>query len=149
MLLLSSALLPLLSHAATLSITSSSAEIDGDKQQAIHRGDVVLKQDDKELKADSVTLHRDKSGRIHKIEAKGAPATYSGTLSQNPSSIRGQASTILYYPGDDKLVLEGDAKLIQGEDRFEGPELTYEITKKRIASTPANNGRTTIVLQTR
>lgn len=131
-----------------LTIQSDSATFDVASKTAIHRGSVVLSQENRTLFADELKIFQSK-GKLAFIEAFGSPARYEGIL-KNPSiRVLGQANHIHYNASEDLLILEGNARLVHGQDTFEGPHIEYNIFKQSIRSLPNEAQQTIITLQPR
>ncbi len=132
-----------------IQIQADHAEIDALAGIAIHRGQVVLSQADRQLTADEITVLRSPEGKIIQITATGRPVRYQGALRHGRPSVQGEADCVLYFPQEPRLVLEGHARLSQEQDLFTGPRLEYQPLQKRISSTLNADGRTTLILQPR
>jgi lipopolysaccharide export system protein LptA len=119
-----------------------------DKAQTHYHGHVQIIQGTTQLLADDVTTQNDQKG-LQNITAIGKPAQITTQLDNNKQHLLAQADTILYYPQQGKVILQGHALLKQNKDSFESPRIEYDIQGQHLYSPPSSNGRTTITIQTR
>ncbi len=123
---------------SAIEIQSDAASVQQLTRQAVHEGNVVMKQGDNTLYADKLIIQKDEKGALSEITAIGKPATFKGTIFAS-------AKTIHYYPAKQLILLEGDATLIHQQDKFHGPTLSYQIDKQVVFATKSNQERPTII----
>ncbi|MEJ2756641.1 MAG: LptA/OstA family protein, partial [Gammaproteobacteria bacterium] len=78
----------------------------------------------------------------------GKPATYTQIMSSDKPRIDAQAQKIIYLPNIERLRLEGEAKITQSGNIFEGQLIEYDIEKQVLmasgnttpSGSPDNNG---------
>lgn len=136
--------------------SQSAIQIESDKayyqprlHQAIHEGNVVMKQDSQILKADKLIIERNKVGKLSQLTATGHPATFSGQLEAHKTPVYASANTIHYFPDKQLLMLEGNATLMHEQDKFKGPVLSYQIDKQVVNASKQSNERPTLFIQPR
>lgn len=135
-----------------ITIQSDHLEYDHRTGKVTHSGHVVVKQNNKLLKAQTLFIERDTSsaGGLSKMVAKGTPkqlASFQGKLSETQPLIEGQAQTIIYYPKTQKLVLEGQAFLKKEQDTFTSPSIQFDIASSIVtANKDEHNNRPTLVI---
>lgn len=126
-----------------ISIESNNLELDQQQGLATYIGQVILKQNDKELLADKLIIYKNAQGKIDKILAFGKPAKYTGTNKEEP--VFGEANKITFLTGNQDMILEGQAKLTQKKDSFTAPFITYNFQNKMIRSKSQEGIRPTII----
>lgn len=126
-----------------ISIESNNLELDQQQGLATYLGNVILKQSGKELLADKLVIYKNAQGKIDKVLAYGKPAQYTGTNKEEP--VFGEANKITFLPGNQDMILEGQAKLTQKKDSFTAPFITYNFQNKMIRSKSQEGIRPTII----
>ncbi len=126
-----------------ISIQSDTLELNQEKGLATYLGKVLLTQNGKELRADKIIIYRNTQGKLEKILAFGNPAKYFGTLKNE--HLLGEANKITFLTGAQDMILEGQAKLIQKQDSFTAPYITYNFQNKIIRSKAQEGIRPTII----
>jgi lipopolysaccharide export system protein LptA len=132
---------PKLDPNTPIHIQSDSASFAQISQHAVHQGNVIMKQGDHILHADKLTIQKDPKGKLSVITAVGKPATFSGSLSNDPHPVFATAKIIYYYPEKQLIVLEGAATLDHEKDKFRGPTLSYQLDTQIISAVRKNNGK--------
>ncbi len=126
-----------------VSIESSTLELDQQNGLATYSGNVIVKQNGKELLADKVIMYKNAQGKMDKILAFGKPAKYTGTNKEEP--VFGEANKITFLTSKQDMILEGQAKLTQKKDSFTAPFITYNLQSKMIRSKSQEGIRPTII----
>jgi lipopolysaccharide export system protein LptA len=126
-----------------ISIESNTLELDQKQGQATYLGNVVLKQNGKELIADKMIIFKNAQGKLEKVLAFGKPAKYMSTVKEDP--IFGEANKITFLPAPQDMILENQAKLTQKQDSFSAPYITYNFQTKIIRSKSQEGIRPTII----
>lgn len=89
-----------------------------------YRGNVVLTQGELRVEADEVRVET--AGReVVRMLATGAPAHFQDTPVGQPT-IYADATSVEYRARDGLVILVGDARLRQGEDRVAGHRIEYD-----------------------
>lgn len=118
------------------------------KRGIIHyRGNVVVCQNSSELSAEDIQLFYNRNHRIEKMVAKGKQALYKTLMQNDKDRLVASASSIIYYPRQDKVMLRGNARVRYGLNTFSGNFILYDIKHQRISSKPDEANRTNIVLE--
>lgn len=131
-----------------IEIQSDTALWDQKSQQAIHKGNVIMKQGDKTLKANELVIEKNNDGAVEKLIATGTPATFDGALANsNPTPIKGHAETIFFFPSNERLILKGEAELTQAQNIFKGPEVAFDFASKQISAQSSASSRPTLIYQ--
>jgi lipopolysaccharide export system protein LptA len=128
-----------------ITISSDSAEFDDKKGIATYRQHVTLDQGNRHLRADTLTIERNKSGNIAKITALGNPAHFEIQAHPTRPVIRGHANTIHYFPEEEKILLIDNAELTQQGNIIRGSYLSY-LLKSEVLSSEAQPGKRTQVI---
>jgi lipopolysaccharide export system protein LptA len=152
--MLSIGLWPLLTFALTsdrqhnIVIHADYGSYQHDKAQTHYHGHVQILQGTTQLLADDVTTQNNSNG-LQNITAIGKPAQITTQLDNNNGPLLAQADTIVYFPQQGKVVLQGHALLKQNKDSFQSPHIEYDIQGQHLYSPPSPMGRTTITIQAR
>ena len=128
-----------------LSISAMDAEIDEPNGWARYSGDVELQQGSLFIQCDQLQIFRSNKG-VNKIIAEGKPARYSQDLTDpnNPEasdaeSIKAHADRLIYQLESRSIELQGNAKIQQGENLFEGHSILYQIDNRKIIARSRNS----------
>jgi len=116
-----------------LQIQADTAELDEQKGTAVYRGSVELSQGSLQITAQVLTIYNSEDG-VSKVIAEGSPAKYTQTISSDKDPVHAHALEITYFPAKEKLVLSKNAKLTQGDSRFEGDTIDYDIQKQLLTA---------------
>lgn len=107
-----------------------------------YQGNVELTQGTLHMKADHLVLHRTADTQnIDKVIAKGKRAYYSQILNADEPRTEAYANTIEYQASTRNVYLQGNGELIQGQNRFAGEQLRYDLDTETLH---ADNGQTTL-----
>lgn len=132
-----------MSNKEPISIESNTLELNQQQGIATYLGNVILKQNDKELIADKLVIYKNAQGKTEKVLAFGKPAKYSASTKDDP--LFGEANKITFFMGNQDMILEDQAKLIQKKDSFTAPYITYNFQTKMIRSRAQEGVRPTII----
>jgi len=111
-------------------------------------GHVQITQGSAKLNADRVITHNNSKHKISEAIAYGfqQPAEYWTKLKKDDPLLHAIAKTIHFYPQKSLIILEGDAKVIQGQNTFVGPIAIYNMKNQTVTAPPSKLGRATIVI---
>lgn len=132
---LSCLLLPTAALAQTAAPVSSKAPVhisadhfrfDQKKGVGNYTGNVVVTQDKLIIKGARLDILAPANGPIEKLTMTGTPAHFQDTT-PNGKNINGQAATMVYSPGSQRIVLTGKAQLQQGGNTFRASRITYDL----------------------
>ncbi|WP_416884996.1 lipopolysaccharide transport periplasmic protein LptA [Marinospirillum sp.] len=108
-------------------------------QTATYRGDVEVTQGELKIEASELRLIRGAQGELQQAIAQGqTPLAYMRDLPQlDQPIVEAWAEVIDYHPASETLTLTGRARLIQGEDEFQGHRLVYHLTTQDLQAEQA------------
>lgn len=119
-------------------ISADSAEIDDATGTATYIGDVRLDQGTLRVTAATLIIETEDES-VTRITARGAadgePARYQQLPAENEEPVLANAATIIYRTTEERIEMEGDARLRQDEDRFEGDRIVYDLRARTVAAT--------------
>ncbi len=130
-------------------IHSDRGDFDHKTGNATHHGHVVVNQGKRQLKADTVVIHRNTQGQIDKMEAFGKPAHFHAQLEMEKPPLVGKAEIMQYYPKESKIVLLKNAELKQNEQAVQGPLIRYFLNTRELSSESQAGSRTTLIFQSK
>lgn len=134
-----------LDRSAPISIEADSAVIDEPAGSAIYRGKVLLKQGNMRLQASELTLYV-KDGRAQKAVASGTPVKLEQAATPGSEATQAEARRITFLVTEDRMILETQARLRQGERLFQGAHIDYELTNRRVSASGGGDSRVLLVL---
>lgn len=141
-----------------ISVLADSAEFNPDQGLAIYTGRVEIEQGSLKVNAHQVTVYRQANGEIDKIIAQGQNERVHMQQQPQPEDpiVHAYAMRIEYLAGDQQVLLNRQAQLENGQDRFTGERIRYHLQSKRIQAwgqnpdkakdNPADEGRVKIIL---
>ena len=121
-----------------LTVNADRADIDKKNEVSTYQGNVKINQGSLQISADQLTISHPE-GKITSIIATGLPAHYQYQASLQTKPVIAHAQTITYIIARDKVTLNGDAFLQQGENQFNGQNIIYDIKQDHVQAhgTPA------------
>lgn len=116
----------------------------------IYRGNVVLTQGNLTIHADEATF-RLIDGELDNIIATGNPVKIKDLPQIDEPWIFGEGLTLSYFPKQDLLVLEKNAKVEQKQDVVNANKITYDLNTRTINAerSPADRVHFTIQMDSR
>jgi len=123
----------------SITITADFAELNEGAGTATYQGEVELKQGSLQIFSDRIVVFTDEEQKVRKVVATGTPASFSQKLRTDKPAVVAQANDIEYQPLANKLILSHQAALTQGENRFEGERIEYDI-ERQILNAQGNTG---------
>lgn len=127
-------------------ITSDTAHLDKSTGISIFLGHVVLTQGTSILNTDKLMIYSGKNNQLLKVVATGGNPTYQTITDPKKPPFTATAQEIQYLPPENKIILTGNAKAVQGPNTYSAPQIVYHIDKEMVVSAPSKTGRTTIVI---
>jgi lipopolysaccharide export system protein LptA len=132
---------------------SQKIEIDASRQAADLKNkifsyidNVVITQGSLIIRADLVQVLTQSGSEEKTYIAKGKPATFEQTLSDGtPLSL--QADEIRYEPGNNLVIISGNALLQQEDSEVSGSKITYNIDTQYVNAESKTNERTKTIFQ--
>ena len=130
-----------------ITIEADRAVLDEKKQTSTYTGNVILKQGDIEVRADTITVYS-REGRLQRVIAEGDPVHYK-QQQQKDDDIRGVSQRMEYEAESNRVLLLGGAELWQGGNRFSGERIQYDPEQEKVIATGGLNStkRVQIILQ--
>ena len=114
------------SSKAPVHISANHFRFDQKKGVGNYTGNVVVTQDKLVIKGVRLDILAPANGPIEKLTMTGSPAHFEDTT-PNGKHINGQADTMVYSPGVQRIVLTGKASLQQGGNTFRASRITYDL----------------------
>ena len=132
---------------------SQKIEIDASKQAADLKNKIFSYIDNVVITQGSLIIHADlvqvltQTGSEEKIYiAKGKPATFEQTLADG-TPLNLQADEIRYEPGNNLVIISGNALLQQEDSEVSGSKITYNIDTQYVNAESKTNERTKTIFQ--
>lgn len=111
---------------APVHISADHFRFDQKKGVGNYTGNVVVTQDKLLIKGARLNIVAPANGPIEKLTMTGSPAHFQDTT-PNGRHITGQAGTMVYSPGAQRIVLTGQARLQQGGNTFRASRIIYDL----------------------
>lgn len=117
-----------------IQIQSQRMAWDNQQQKATYSGQVEIIQGQLLLQSEQLRLERNADGSLRQASASspGNQAYMSDLPKADAAKVEAWAETIDYLPEEEKVVLTGNARLVQGNDSFRGHRLTYHLTSQNV-----------------
>ncbi|MBS37920.1 MAG: lipopolysaccharide transport periplasmic protein LptA [Thiotrichales bacterium] len=109
-----------------IEIEADAAEADDSRGVTIYTGDVIIIQGTLQINGDIVTIHFDDNQDITKVIAEGEPAKFRQQTDGETDYQNAHARTLEFHTNDDTIVLLGNAKSWQGNNRIEAEKIVYD-----------------------
>jgi lipopolysaccharide export system protein LptA len=132
-------------------IEADSVVIDDAHGTAIYRGNVHYSQGSTHLDAQEVTVYSTDRQKVDKVVADGDPATCRQRPDNQDQDMRGQAGHIEYFVAAERVILEKDAHLWQGNNEFAGSRIEYDTANQMVKAFNSGDeaGRVQVIIQPR
>lgn len=125
---------------APISIKSNELHADNDKKTAVFEGKVVARQADLTLYADRLVItYASQGGDLNRVEAFG-----NVRIVQGKRQAFGAHAT--YENKSGKIVLDGNPRVLQGDDEVTGEVITYYVDEQRSVVTGGGSSRVNAVI---
>ena len=125
-------------------IEADKVELDEARSTSVYVGNVQVDQGSMQLLANHVTVYHRDDRRVRYIIALGEPASYRQLLDDNQGEVLAFARRMDYDADKDELVLIGEARLIQGDDRITSERIVYDRARERMRAGGSGRVRITI-----
>ena len=112
--------------------------LDEKKQTSIYTGNVILKQGDIEVNANTITVYTEQ-GQLQRVIAEGDPVNYR-QKQQGQEDIRAVSKRMEYDTESKRLLLLGSAELWQGGNRFSGNRIQYDVEQEKVIWVETTDG---------
>ena len=113
------------SSAKPVKITSESLEADNKRNLVTFKGNVVAKQGDMVILADTMTVDYEREGGIKRVEA-------SGNVKMSQENRIATGTRIVFYNPEQKIVMTGNPKIWQGDNLISCEKITVLLEEDRI-----------------
>jgi lipopolysaccharide export system protein LptA len=130
---------------APIQIEADSATIDEPSGTAVYRGKVVLQQGTLKLQSRELTVVI-KDGRALQAVAAGVPVLLDQSASETDEAIHAEARKITFLIKEDRMLLDNQATLRQGERLFQGAHIDYDVVNRRVNASGGGSSRVLLVL---
>jgi len=132
-----------------MDLTADRAELDDQKGISIYTGKVKLTQGSILLTGHKLIVESS-DGITRMITTFGQPARFKQRPDDKPDDVVATAKRIKYDPTKEKMFLDGEALIVQGNQQFRGEHITYDMAtdkiKARSATGNESGGRVHITL---
>lgn len=134
-----------------MQITADKASYDEASGTMVYRGNVRVTQGSLAITAETLTTHAPQR-ELERVEAEGDEKAGKATwrqLADDGMEIRAEARRMDYLAAERRILMIGDAVLWQGEDRFSGERIEYDLDTETMDAVAGDEGRIEIILQPR
>lgn len=123
-----------------IEVTAKQLEVLQEQRQSIFTGDVVVVQGEMTMSAAKLTMFlQQKEDQLERlVAAGGVKVTYLDRVATSTKAI--------YYQVDEKLVLVGNAEVVQGQNKITGEEITLYLQDNRSVIKSSETGRVKAVI---
>ncbi len=130
---------------APIQIEADSAVIDEPSGSAIYRGRVVLQQGLLKLQSSELTVYI-KDGKATKAVASGTPVKLDQAPTPTDEAIHAEARRITFQIEADRMLLDNQATLRQGDRLFQGAHIDYDVVNRKVNASGGGSSRVLLVL---
>jgi lipopolysaccharide export system protein LptA len=127
-------------------LSANSADLNQLTHQGEYKGEVILDQGTRHLRADRAITKGDKNNQLTEARAFGTsitPAHYWEQTATDKPPMHAYAQEIHYYPKRHLIELIGSARVTQGDNSFSAPKIIYDTEKQHVM---ANGGKKSPIL---
>ena len=117
-------------------IEARTAEADNREQVTIYRGDVVITQGTLRITGDTVWIHYSNDNTITKAISVGSPAKFRQLPDGKEDYMTADAERMEYHADQDLILLLGNARYGEGDDRITAPRIVYDSRLGRAKAGP-------------
>lgn len=112
-----------------------------------YTGNVQLDRGSLHLRGDRMTVHQ-RGRELQRIDVNGSPAYFSQLPDGESTPVEAWARHITYRSAEDRLVLEGEARVRQSGNLFQGGHIVYDTARSRVnASGGEQRERVHVIIQ--
>jgi lipopolysaccharide export system protein LptA len=130
-------------------LTANTADLNQQTHRGEYIGDVQFDQGTTHLRALKAITDVDAQNKLIYAVAFGDkenPAHYWEQTAVDKPLLHAYAHEIRYYPARHLIELLGDARVVQGEDSFSAPQISYDTLKQHVVAKSDRKNRTVIVI---
>ena len=128
-----------------ISIAADRAEHDDARRVTIYRGNVEIDQGSLHITGENVTIQFDGQDEVAKITVLGAPAHFRQLAGDGASQRKAWAKRMEYFPGQDLIMLLGEARYEKDGSHVRANRLVYDSRNERfkaLTDTASDGDRT-------
>lgn len=129
-----------------IEIRARHAEIDDARGVAVYSGNVTMDQGSLSVTADKLTIHTDRDDVV-RVVAEGDRAHYEQRPEPGAALVRADARRIVYHTREQRVELEGDARLAQASDEFTGEVILYDLREHRVQARSGDGAPVRMVIE--
>lgn len=115
--------------------------------QAVYEGNVIIRQGQLLLRADSATIYL-RNGQFDRAMLEGKPATYQDQ-DEDGQPIKGEARRMDYQASEDRITLTGQAKVQHAGDTLASERIVYNLKSEVVDAGAGGGDRVRMILQPR
>lgn len=127
-------------------IDSSSAHADYKSGTTRYDGNVVLTQGSLQIKADSISIQRDKNG-VRAVTAVGRPVQIQQSPAADQAPIQAEANEISYDISTDQLILKDNVYIKLQESVHRGSRYEYNLNSQQLKASGTASSRISTTFQ--
>lgn len=125
-----------------INVQADKADLDNNKGVLVYRGNVIITQGTMKVMGHTVTITRNKDGGVSVMTSVGSPAYFEQQPDVNEPIVKAYGNSIQYQVANKKVILEGNAKVIQKGNIFTGKRAVYDTVKGKISAVGATETNT-------
>lgn len=132
-----------------LELSADTADLNQQTHHGEYLGNVQLDQGTTHLRAAKAITEGDKQNKLVLAIANGNKkdqAHYWTQTAVDKPLLHAYANTIRYYPNHHLIELIGHARVIQGDNSFAAPKISYDTLQQHVISKSDGKTRTTIII---
>ncbi|MFC3907657.1 lipopolysaccharide transport periplasmic protein LptA [Legionella dresdenensis] len=129
-------------------LSADNADLNQQLHQGEYTGNVQFDQGTTHLRAEKAITKGNEQNKLTYAVAYGNkenPAHFWTKTAADKPELHAYAQEIKYYPEKNLVELVGDARVIQGENSFSAPKISYNTLKQHIVSESSATARTVII----
>lgn len=133
----------------TLHLFADSADLNQQTHRGIYTGNVKLDQGTTHLRAAKAITEGNKDNKLVLAVAEGNQKEQAHYWTQTASDkplLHAYANTIRYLPDQHLIELIGKAQVVQGDNSFSAPKISYDTLKQHVLSKSDGKTRTMIII---
>ena len=123
---------------APVTIEADGAVFDERRGESTYTGNVIITRAGMQIRAHQVTLYND-GKRLQRLLASGEPVRFR-LQREGQGDLNGAAQHLEYTLDDERLLLQGQAWVSQGQNRFSGQRIDYDMRRERVIARQAEDG---------
>ncbi len=133
----------------TLELSANSADLNQQTHRGEYIGNVQLDQGSSHLRAANAVTEGDKQNKLMLAIANGdqkEQAHFWTLTALDKPPLHAYADTIRYHPDRHLIELIGNARVVQGDNSFSAPTISYDTLEQHVISKSDGKARTVIII---